>query len=247
GQPTWVEAQAFTQNPLYYATANYSIANPADSANPGMLAVGAAAWSMTSAIEDYSSQGPTTDGRVKPDIAGVARGDSVSYGPNGFAGTSQAAPHVAGLAALVKQRFPHFTPAQVAEYLKSNAQPRGNGRPNNTWGWGLAYLPQITTTQPTATATHVSSNPFDDVWRTTDAAVAGGMRRWRAAARATPGSGGRASTSRATSSTLKAPAASVRCATMTRAAWRSTIPTATATPFGTSPTACSPSSSSPVR
>ncbi|RIK35480.1 MAG: hypothetical protein DCC58_20440, partial [Chloroflexi bacterium] len=30
------------------------------------------------------------------------------------------------------------------------------------------------TASPTATATHVSSNPFDDVWRTTDAAVAGG-------------------------------------------------------------------------
>ena len=46
-------------------------------------------------------------------------GDTCSYG-----GTSSAAPHVAGLAALVKQRFPDYTPEQIASYLKRNAEQR---------------------------------------------------------------------------------------------------------------------------
>ena len=58
-----------------------------------------------------------------------------------FSGTSQAAPHVAGLAALVRQRFPDYTPAQVADYLKDNAEQRESPHPNNTWGHGFAQLP----------------------------------------------------------------------------------------------------------
>ena len=57
-----------------------------------------------------------------------------------FAGTSQAAPHVAGMAALVRQRFPDKTPVEVAQYLKDHAERRGNV-PNNTWGYGFAVLP----------------------------------------------------------------------------------------------------------
>ena len=58
-------------------------------------------------------------------------------------GTSFAAPHVTGLAALVKQRYPSYAPAQIATYLKDNALPRGDPDPNNTWGHGLAFLPYI--------------------------------------------------------------------------------------------------------
>jgi len=154
--PSWVQVQAFT--PLcrpgcwQYATAAGSIANPAESANPGMLAVGAARWNTTDTIEYFSSQGPTTDNRVKPDIVGADRGDSVTYGTGAFAGTSQAAPHVAGLAALVLQRYPSYTPAQVATYLKNNASPRGSSVPNNTWGFGFAQLPSLPPGAPTNVA-----------------------------------------------------------------------------------------------
>ena len=40
------------------------------------------------------------------------------------------------------QRFPAFTPAQVADYLKTNALPRGTV-PNNTWGYGFAQLASL--------------------------------------------------------------------------------------------------------
>ena len=56
----------------------------------------------------------------------------------------QQAAHVAGTAALVRQGFPHLTAAQVASYLKDNAEQRGSPDPNNTWGHGFAKLPLST-------------------------------------------------------------------------------------------------------
>ena len=146
--PAWLQLTAFTQQTLSISVAARSVENPAESANMGLLAVGAASWSTTSTIESFSSRGPTIDGRVKPDIVGADRGNSVSYGFFAFSGTSQASPHVAGLAALVVEQFPSFTPTQVADYLKTNALPRG-AVPNNTWGYGLAQLPPLTPGPPT--------------------------------------------------------------------------------------------------
>ena len=59
-------------------------------------------------MEFFSSQGPTIDGRVKPDIAAI---DGVSITGAGsfpvpFFGTSAASPHMGGIAALVLQSAP---------------------------------------------------------------------------------------------------------------------------------------------
>ena len=110
-----------------------------------MLAAGAAHWNNLRTIEPYSSRGPTPDGRVKPDIVGADCGATELlplnvYG-DGFCGTSQSAAHVAGMAVLVRQGFPHLTAAQVASYLKDKAEQRGSPDPNNTWGHGFAKLP----------------------------------------------------------------------------------------------------------
>ena len=142
--PSWIQLQAWGVPRLEHYTESGSITNPAESANPGLLAVGAAHWSDTSIIEPFSSQGPTPGGGIKPDIVGADGGRSVSYiseeRPDGsWGGTSQASPHVAGLAALVKQRSPAYTAEEVADYLKRNANPRG-AVPNNTWGYGFAML-----------------------------------------------------------------------------------------------------------
>ena len=101
-------------------------------------------------IEEFSSRGPTPDGRVKPDIVGADCGESVSYPERlerpdcWFPGTSQSAPHVAGLAALVRQRFPAYSPAQVTAYLKDNAEQRVfSPDPNDTWGHGFLVLPSV--------------------------------------------------------------------------------------------------------
>lgn len=156
-EPGWLQIQEFNGLSLGLATAAYSIANPAESANPGLLAVGAASWSTPSVIEDFSSLGPTRDGRIKPDIVGIDQADTVSYGPSGFPGTSQASPHVAGLAVLVKQRFPQFSAVEVAQYLRENASQ--SQAPNNIWGYGLAYLPEVVANEnPVPSINSISPN-----------------------------------------------------------------------------------------
>ena len=63
--------------PLQYQVAAGSIAEPATS--PAALAVGALCW-QSRQPEFYSSQGPTIDGRVKPDIAGHDGVSGATYG-----------------------------------------------------------------------------------------------------------------------------------------------------------------------
>lgn len=169
-QPSWIQLNSFTQRPLSIPVAASSIMSPADSANPGLLAVGASFWATPSTIEGFSSQGPTPDGRTKPDIVGADRGATATNGPSGFSGTSAASPHVAGLAALVKQRFPSMTPFEVATYLKANALPRGTS-PNNTWGFGLAQLPAIEPGAPTGVAATPGDGQASVTW---DAPADGG-------------------------------------------------------------------------
>ena len=160
--PDWLQVTVGGVGSIQHYTGNGSIGNPGESANPGMLAVGAAHWNDVRAIEPYSSRGPTPDGRVKPDIVGADCGATALSPLNeynsGFCGTSQAAPHIAGMAALVRQRFPDYTPAQVASYLKDNAEQRQSPDPNSTWGHGFAKLPPPDgTARPTTPA---PSNAF---------------------------------------------------------------------------------------
>ena len=150
--PSWVQLHSRTGQDLDSYTDGHGILNPAESANQGMLAVGAAHYWDVNTIASYSSRGPTPDDRTKPDVVGIDCA-ATSTGGDGvilttgqrcwFVGTSQAAAHIAGLAALVKQRFPEYTPAQIANYLKSNAEARG-AVPNNDWGYGFAKLPNPT-------------------------------------------------------------------------------------------------------
>ena len=165
--PSWVQLQSFTGEDLDYYTERGSISNPAESANPGMLAVGAAHYWDVNTIASYSSRGPTPDDRTKPDIVGVDCAATSTHGTGNtltsgqrywFCGTSQSSAHIAGLAALVKQRFSEYTPAQIANYLKSNAEARG-AVPNNDWGYGFAKLPSPTDSETPPEPTPVTPEP----------------------------------------------------------------------------------------
>ena len=125
-----------------------SITEPATS--PYAMAAGAAFW-QTDNLEDFSSQGPTIDGRIKPDITGYDGVSSPIYGApstgGGFFGTSAAAPHVAGAAGLVKSAHPAWTADQLQNYLEQTA---GADPPTNQTGAGLLRLdpPSIDTLAP---------------------------------------------------------------------------------------------------
>jgi subtilisin family serine protease len=140
--------------PLQYALPAESVIDPATS--PAALAVGALCW-QTGALEPYSSQGPTIDGRVKPDIAGHDSVSSATYGsfagscPSGFAGTSAASPEVAGAAALVKQAHPAFGPNELQSFLEQNATDIGAPGKDDQTGAGALHLPAsvgVTDTTP---------------------------------------------------------------------------------------------------
>ena len=135
-KPKWIQLVSWG-GVLGTQSDGYSIQSPADSPHPGMLAVGAGS---PIAIHNYSSRGPTPDGRIKPDIVGAAGMTTVTRAGS-FHGTSAAAPHVGGLAALVVQQNPGFAPTEVTGYLKTHAIPNGQVVPNSTWGYGFAQLP----------------------------------------------------------------------------------------------------------
>ncbi|TMG02509.1 MAG: hypothetical protein E6I03_05830 [Chloroflexi bacterium] len=123
---------------IEYTVSANSVLQPAD--NPNALTVGAVYWNSPNAIESFSSQGPTSDGRIKPDIAGPDGVSTATYGSGSFFGTSAASPHLAGAAALVKQRLPCYTPAQLKAFLETNVVDLGSAGKDNTYGSGRLSL-----------------------------------------------------------------------------------------------------------
>ncbi|MEW6330088.1 MAG: S8 family serine peptidase [Pseudomonadota bacterium] len=109
-----------------------SLAQPADCA--GAVSV-AATYPGNDVPEYFSSEGPTTDGRAKPDLAAPDRVQTSLT--SSFAGTSAASPHVAGGGALLRAQNPTFTPDQIRWLLTGTAKDvytagfdyrTGNGR-----------------------------------------------------------------------------------------------------------------------
>jgi len=93
-----------------------------------------------STIASFSSRGPTADGRIKPEVD--ARGVNVecagTSSPTSMTskrGTSLSTPLVAGVAALVIQAHPDWTPKMVREALMMTANQ--STHPDNTYGWGI--------------------------------------------------------------------------------------------------------------
>jgi subtilisin family serine protease len=150
-----------------FVVPEHSLSSPADA--KGAFAVGAVNWA-DDVLEVYSSQGPTADGRIKPDLAAPSVVDSASYAPDAFDGTSAATPHVAGAAALILQAFPDFSPADLAQFMQERSKDLGEGGPDNQFGAGRLNLadaptetqPQetpITVVEPEATGDVVAAEP----------------------------------------------------------------------------------------
>lgn len=98
-------------------------------------------------ISSFSSQGPTDDYRIKPDITG--NGSSVTSTSNTtnsatttMSGTSMASPNVAGTLILLQQHYKNvtnnFMRAATLKGLACNtADDAGNVGPDPNFGWGL--------------------------------------------------------------------------------------------------------------
>ena len=102
-----------------------SVGSPANSAKAiGVGALEVANDPATSIHADFSSVGPTQLSlRLKPDVSapGVDILSSVPGGWSSISGTSMAAPHVAGAAALLKERHPEWTVAEIKSALVQSA------------------------------------------------------------------------------------------------------------------------------
>ncbi len=116
----------------------------AGNAGPGASTVGSpgcaktvitvGASSDTDSVANFSSRGPTSDGRVKPDVcfpgvsivaaraAGTAMGSPVDALYTSASGTSMATPHAAGTCALLLQAKPGLSPQQIKDILMTTTK-----------------------------------------------------------------------------------------------------------------------------
>jgi serine protease AprX len=117
---------------------HYLIA-PSDVQGDSLIAAGAV--DESGFVAGFSSFGPSSDGRIKPDLAarGVANpivnafGLPDVYGAN--SGTSFSCPLIAGLAACLLQARPSWTPTQVIQALRQTASR--SLHPDNRVGYGV--------------------------------------------------------------------------------------------------------------
>ncbi len=128
---------------LEYSQNRHSASGPGSDANAkGHMSVGAIDPPDGRVIASYSSQGPSNDGRILPDISGPACLAVTAY-DRCFNGTSSSTPAVAGTAALVLGAGIASTPAQLEAYLKTAIADRGAKGADNVYGVGEVVLPAL--------------------------------------------------------------------------------------------------------
>ncbi len=125
-----------------WGSSNLEFSNPAASlgvpANmTDTLTVGAVAWD-TLVLQPYSGWGPNQQGVLKPDVVAPDQITTSQWTGAANTGTSYAAPHVAGIAALMIGAMPGLTPAQVKQRLKDRASQAD--APDHRQGWGIVAL-----------------------------------------------------------------------------------------------------------
>ena len=114
--------------PVVAAGNDYQVAGRGSVGSPATApeAISVAASDTSDEIASFSSGGPTPISlQMKPDVTAPGESilSSVPGGWDSWDGTSMATPHVAGAAALLKQRHPTWTVEQIKSALESTGDP----------------------------------------------------------------------------------------------------------------------------
>jgi len=114
----------------------FYITAPAD----GINTLGIGAVDSNKEVAGFSSRGPTSDGRIKPDVVtqGINVYGAIAGNYNGYGtanGTSVSAPIASGIAALLLSAHPHLLNSQVRSILFETAN--NSKTPDNKRGYGL--------------------------------------------------------------------------------------------------------------
>jgi subtilisin family serine protease len=139
-----------------------TLGSPSD--GDSVLAVGAVDADGNRA--GFSSVGPTSDGRIKPDVmamgSGVTAASTTSAtGYTTVGGTSFSCPLTSGAAALILEASPNSTNMQIIDALRQTASQANS--PDREYGWGivdaLAALNQIISGVHTPRTLHAVLHP----------------------------------------------------------------------------------------
>lgn len=91
---------------------------------------------------DFSSTGPTSDGRIKPDVTAQGAWTTVISAYSGSvtqgSGTSFSSPIMAGALACLWQATPSFSAEQIRAAVRSTASKANS--PDSLYGWGIPNM-----------------------------------------------------------------------------------------------------------
>jgi len=185
--------------PVIAAGNDYDSLGPGSVGSPGSAtrAITAAAATKSKVIAGFSSGGPTPVSlQLKPDVTapGVGILSSVPRREGSwrfFDGTSMASPHVAGAAAVLLQRHPGWTVAQVKSALVSTGGPVVGGRngevPPTREGGGMIWLPRadrpLLFSRPTGLSFGLLARGHRRALRLSLSDAGGGAGSWRVSVR----------------------------------------------------------------
>lgn len=128
------------------------ITAPADA--DSILSVGSV--NIHGTISTFSAEGPTADKRIKPEVFALGELSAIDVNDviKGTKGTSFASPGIAGLAALLWQKYPNLTAQGVIAKIKSEGSNAKNIKSeissaqnvNEKFGYGIPFFRKLTVT-----------------------------------------------------------------------------------------------------